>query len=88
MVRDFDSSRRVTPPINADIVSMNETSSNAPTNASDSSANPQNLTPNIVSIIKSVSKQDRPALISEFAKQFNIQEDQFTKYMNLALENS
>lgn len=97
MVRDFDNTRRITPPIKADIPSMNATSSENPTNATDGNdvssppkqkSNEVNITPNILSIMKSVPKADRPALISEFAKQFNIPETPFKAYINAALEES
>jgi hypothetical protein len=79
MVRDFDSSRRVTPPINADIPLMNKTDSVEPTNAT----SPDSGNNALVALIKSVPKENRPALISTIAKQMNTNVD----FINTVMKN-
>ena len=114
MVRDFDNTRRITPPIEADIKQMNNTTSSEPTNeqhstdhsssqhsmnnsssqhsmnnsSSEQSMNSNNKlvgkSPfNISSLISSVSKEDRPKLITELAKQFQISETDLITFANL-----
>lgn len=76
MLRDFDSSRRVTPPIKADVPSMNNTASNNPTNANSINNNmnesPSSSDDDMIAYIMSFPSDQRPALISGLALQLNM----------------
>jgi len=102
MLRDFDSTRRITPPINANIPLMNKTDSVEPTNADESNNTNQDNTNQentnqenengrlfgmrLFAIINSVPEENRPALMAEVAKFLNIEVSVLN--MMLQLENA